>query len=177
MTEGSDAPGEPRRAPLVIGVGNRHRHDDAVGLDAAERVRDRLPPGVRVVVFEGESTGLLDLWSGAGLVVLVDAIAGRGRPGAIHRFEEDFATFSDVPPPSSTHGLSVTEAWRLGGLLGQRPERLVVFGVEGVEFTPGIGLSPPVAATLDAVAEAVVLEVTRRSPGNARAAAGRRSDA
>jgi hydrogenase maturation protease len=158
-TDRSTAGGGLPPPTLVIGVGNRHRHDDAVGLDAVERLRPRLPPGVRVVAFEGESTGLLDLWEGAGLVVLVDATAPTGRPGTVHRFEGDLAPFFAAPPPTSTHGLSVGEAWRLGGLLGRRPARLVVFGVEGAEFSPGIGLSAAVAASVDPVVEAVVREV------------------
>jgi hydrogenase maturation protease len=159
VTHRSGAGGGLPRPTLVIGVGNRHRHDDAVGLDTVERLRARLSPGVRVVAFEGESTGLLDLWSGAGLVVLVDAIAPNGRPGTVHRCEGDLAPFLSAPSPTSTHGLSVGEAWRLGELLGQRPDRLVVFGVEGAEFTPGVGLSPAVAASVDPVVEAVVREV------------------
>ena len=147
--------------PLVIGVGNRHRRDDAVGLETADRIERRLGDRIRVVPFDGESTGLLDLWTGAGLVILVDAIPSHGHPGRIHRFEGDLSALAAEPPTTSTHGLSVGEVWRLGASLGRLPDRLVVFGVEGEEFTPGVGLSAAVARSVDTVTEAVVAEVGR----------------
>ena len=159
MAAGGRGAEPPGPQPLVIGVGNRHRSDDAVGLEAAARVTPRLEGRARVVPFDGESTGLLDLWAGAGLVVLVDALRPQGTPGRIHRFDGNWAELLAEPPTSSTHALSVGEVWRLGASLGQLPDRLVIFGVEGEQFTPGIGLSPSVARSLDAVTEAVVAEV------------------
>jgi len=145
--------------PLVVGVGNRHRHDDAVGLDAADRVRQQLGDRVRVVAFDGESTGLLDLWEGVGSVVLVDAVRTHLTPGRIHRFEGDLSPLLAEPATTSTHGLTVGEAWKLGRSLGQLPDRLVVFGVEGVDFSPGVGLSPAVARALGPLVGAIVTEV------------------
>ncbi|MGA8275085.1 MAG: hydrogenase maturation protease [Thermoplasmata archaeon] len=146
-------------APLLIGVGNLHRHDDALGLEVADRAKERLGDRARVVPFDGESTGLLDLWTGAGLVVIVDAIRSHGTPGHLHRFEGDLTPLLAEPSTSSTHGLGVAEAWRLGRSLDQLPERLVVFGVEGEDFSPGIGLSPAVARSLGSLTDAIVAEV------------------
>jgi hydrogenase maturation protease len=159
MSDPSDLAPSPAATRIVIGVGNRHRHDDAVGLDAADRASARLAGRARVVLFDGESTELLDLWAGVGLVVLVDALPPRGRPGTVRRFEGDLANLAAGPGTSSTHGLGVGEVWRLGATLGQLPERIVVFGVEGAEFGPGIGLTPAVARAIDPVADAIVAEV------------------
>ncbi|MCI4372038.1 MAG: hydrogenase maturation protease [Thermoplasmata archaeon] len=147
--------------PLVIGVGNLHRHDDALGLEVAEQVKERLGDRVRVVPFDGESTGLLDLWVGVGSVVIVDAIRSHGAPGQLHRFEGDLTPLLVESATTSTHGLTVGEAWRLGRSLDQLPDRLVVFGVEGEDFSPGIGLSPAVARSLSSLTGAVVAEVLR----------------
>lgn len=147
--------------PLVIGVGNLHRRDDAVGLETAERVERRLGDRIRVVPFGGESTGLLDLWAGAGLVVVVDALSSHGHPGRIHRFEGDLSALLTEPPTTSTHALGVGQVWKLGSSLGQLPQRLVVFGVEGQEFAPGVGLSPAVARSIEPLTEAVIAEVAR----------------
>ena len=159
--------------PLVLGVGTLHRHDDAVGLEAADHVRDRLGDRVDCVRYEGETTGLLDLWAGVGFVVLVDAIQSHGTPGRIHRFEGDLARLLTEPRTTSTHGLSVGEAWQLGRSLGQVPQRLVVFGVEGEDFSPGLGLSPAVARALSPLTGAIVAEVHRDpSPGTVPLRAG-----
>jgi hydrogenase maturation protease len=163
--------------PLVIGVGNRHRHDDAVGLEAVEQVRKQLGERARVVPYDGESTGLLDLWAGVGFVILVDALSSRGAPGRIHRFEGDLTPLLDEPATTSTHGLSVGETWRLGQTLGQLPDRLVVLGVEGDDFSPGLGLSPAVARSLSPLGGAILAEVLRDPPVARPAGAGEASDA
>jgi hydrogenase maturation protease len=149
---------------MVIGVGNRHRHDDAVGLDVAARVASRLGDRARVVAFDGESTGLLDLWADAALVVLVDAVASGGPAGRVRRFEGDLGALPVGPPTSSTHGLGLAEVWRLGSALGQLPERAVLFGIEGQDFAPGIGLTPEVARSVDAVVGLVAAELAEVGP-------------
>jgi hydrogenase maturation protease len=159
VTARDGGPGASERRRLVVGVGNRLRGDDAVGLETAARLAVRLRDRVRVVPFDGESTGLLDLWDGEALVVLVDALRSHGHPGRIHRFDGNLEDLLSEPPPSSTHALSVGEVWRLGASLGQLPDRLVVFGVEGEQFAPGTGLSPAVAGALEALTEAVAAEV------------------
>ena len=145
--------------PLVLGIGNRHRRDDAVGLEVAAQLAGAVDPGVRVLPFEGASTDLLDLWSGVSFVILVDALAPRGTPGRVHRFEGDLAARLAGPSPSSTHGLSAGEVWSLGASLGQLPRRLVVFGVEGADFSPGVGLSPEVARAVGPLTESVLREL------------------
>ncbi len=153
------------RRPLVIGVGNRHRGDDAVGLEVAERVGKRLGELARVVPFEGESTGLLDLWEGAPLVVLIDALRSQGSPGRIHRFDGSLSGLLPEPAISSTHALSLGEVWRLGESLGMLPDRLVVFGVEAEEFSLGSGFSPEVARALDPLTDGIVLEILHAASG------------
>ncbi|MGA8664299.1 MAG: hydrogenase maturation protease [Thermoplasmata archaeon] len=154
--------------PLVIGVGNRHRRDDALGLEAAARLGPRLADRARVVPFEGESTGLLELWDRVPLVVLVDAVPAQGHPGRIHRVEGDLVERLTGPTTTSTHGLSLGEAVRLGATLDQLPLRLVVFAVEAEDFSPGVGLTPAVARAVDPVSDAVLAEVgdpSRPMPG------------
>jgi len=72
-------------------------------------------------------------------------------PGTIHRF--DAAT----PVPSglfsyTTHQFSVAEAIELARSLQQLPLRLVVYGIEGADFAPGIGLSPAVEEAVKSLA-------------------------
>ena len=39
---------------MVIGVGNEFRRDDGAGLAVVARLRDRVPPGVELVLTDGE---------------------------------------------------------------------------------------------------------------------------
>ena len=48
-------------------------------------LRDRVPPGVKLVLTDGEPTRLIEAWTGAALAVVVDAVREwrqrRDRPG------------------------------------------------------------------------------------------------
>jgi hydrogenase maturation protease len=146
---------------VVIGVGNTIRGDDAAGLVAVELLEGCLPEGVRVVACEQEPSRLLDAWQGAWAAILLDAVSSGGEPGTLHRFD---ASAEPVPAHtfrSSTHAFGVGDAIELARALGRLPDRVVVYGVEGVEFQPGAGLTPAVDAALPDVVEAVVEDVQR----------------
>ena len=75
---------------VVIGVGNEYRRDDGAGLAVVARLRDRVPPGVELVLTDGEPTRLIEAWTGAALAVVVDAVrADPPRPGPVHPFVLD----------------------------------------------------------------------------------------
>jgi hydrogenase maturation protease len=148
----------------VIGVGNRWAGDDSAGLLVAEALRDRVPAGVAVTTHEGEPTALLDLWEGARVAVVVDAITGAGPPGAVHAFD---ATTSPLPASfagPSTHAFSVAQAIELARRLGRLPARVVVVGVEGRRFEAGAAPTPEVEDAIPAGA-ARVLDVLRADYG------------
>ena len=144
---------------VLVGVGNAWRSDDGVGLVVAERARDRVPPGVEVVLCEQEASRVLDALEGAGAAVIVDAVASGGEPGELHRFD---ATAGPVPARafgSSTHAFGVGEAIELARALGKLPPAVVVIGVEGMDFASGDSLSAPVEAAVDQAADAVLREL------------------
>ena len=152
----------PRPAPLgeaaavVIGVGNEFRRDDGAGPAVIARLRDLAPPGVRLVVTDGEPARLVEAWTGAAVAVVVDAVrAEPPRPGHIHRFVLDQPR-AGARRGTSSHGLGLDDAIALAGALDRMPGRLIVHAIEAADLTQGPGLSPPVAAALDAVARAVL---------------------
>ncbi len=157
-----DIPHERAADPVslvIIGVGNIYRGDDGVGLIIARQVRDAALPGVRVREESGEGAALLDAWQGASMVILCDAVRSGNAPGTIHRLEAH-----RQPIPSgffrySTHAFSVAEAVELARALGQLPPHLVLYGVEGSDFTAGNALSPPVAHAAQEVVRQVQAEV------------------
>ncbi|WIY00401.1 hydrogenase maturation protease [Amycolatopsis mongoliensis] len=139
---------------VVIGLGNPLCGDDGIG----PAVVAALPalPGVRVVGRIADPLALVDAWTGAGLAVVVDAVRGAFPAGEVVR-----CTGADGLPAGAGRGghtLDVAAAARLGQALGRSPRRLVVLGVAGVDFTPGRGLSAPVAAAVPAAVRAVLAE-------------------
>jgi hydrogenase maturation protease len=145
----------------VIGIGNPLRSDDAIGLFVARRVRELADPEVEVMELEGEPARLIDAWQGTRLVVVVDAVKSDAPGGAVMRFD---ATAGPLPPSlsaTSTHALGLGDAVEIARALDRLPGRLIVFGVEGTRFQAGSDLSPPVAAAVQAVADAVLRERDR----------------
>jgi len=141
---------------VVIGVGNEFRRDDGAGPAVVAGLRDLAPPGVRLVVTDGEPTRLIETWAGAALAVVVDAVrADPPRPGTVHRFVVD-RPGAGTGRPASSHGLGLDDAISLAMALDRMPGRLIVHAVEAADLTQGPGLSPPVAAAVGVVARAVL---------------------
>jgi hydrogenase maturation protease len=137
-----------RRRALVIGLGNAARGDDAAGLIAARRLGG--------VEHEGDPLALLDLWEGAELALVIDAVSSGADPGTIHRFD---AVAEALPArlrsSTSTHAVGLAEAIELARALGRLPARLIVCGIEGGRFEAGTALTLAVAAAVDAVVSEV----------------------
>lgn len=145
----------------VIGIGQRYRHDDAVGLMAAERLAESVDSStVDVITASGEGTDLMDRWRNAGIVVIVDAVASEtDPPGTIYRWEAHKRPIPAEIFPQSTHLFSLPQAIELARVFGELPERLIVYGIVGRNFRMGEGLSPSVANVIDDVVRRIETDV------------------
>ncbi len=146
---------------IVIGIGNIFRGDDAVGLVAARRLREMQLPGVQVLELEGDITTLAECWQGASKVIVVDAAASQGVAGTIFRF----AAHAEPLPRKlfatccSCHAFGLAHQIELARTLKQLPPRLIVYGIEGKDFTLGSKLSPQVAEAVPEVIRRVLEEI------------------
>ncbi|WP_062135092.1 hydrogenase maturation protease [Demequina aestuarii] len=150
---------------IVVGVGSPDRGDDAVGAAVASRVDDRYGGRVRVVTRE-DPTALVQLWEGARVVIVVDAVASGRTPGTVRVIEAG----ADAPPlplrafaatgRGGTHTFGLAGAVALARALGTLPARVVVVGVEAATFAYG-PMSPQVSASIGAAAAAVEAELAR----------------
>ena len=149
---------------VVVGVGNAFRGDDGVGLAVVERLRGAVPAGVEILTCEQEASRVIDAIEGREAAVLVDASSLGAAPGTIHRFDASAEPIPARSFRSSTHAFGVGEAIELARALGKLPGTVVVYGVEGGEFSAGEGLSPAVAAAVEPAANAVMGEPCTSAP-------------
>jgi hydrogenase maturation protease len=123
------------------------------------------PRWVEVVERDGEPAGLLDAWEAADLAVVVDAVSAPGlSPGQFLRAE---VTGPDAPTPSravSSHGIGPGDAVELARALGRLPRRLVLYGIQGKSFSPGLALSPEVEVSVDRLVDRILNEVNASVP-------------
>ncbi|MFA5891099.1 MAG: hydrogenase maturation protease [Actinomycetota bacterium] len=143
---------------VIIGVGNTFRRDDAAGLEVARLVGQAQIDGVTTHAHEGTPDELIELWEGAGLAIVVDAVRGTGVPGSTHRIEVGNERIPDRARRDSSHALGIGDAVELARALRRLPERLVIVGIEAEEVGAGIGMTPAVAAAVTELARGLVAE-------------------
>ncbi len=144
---------------MVIGVGNSYRRDDGAGVRVARAVGAAQLPGVSAIEASGEGAALLEAWSGAADVVVIDAVHSGAAPGTVVRFT---LPGDEIPTGYfhySTHAFSVAEAVALGRELDLLPARLTVIGIEGEDFGSGEGLSAEVEAAVARVVGELLREL------------------
>ena len=149
---------------LVIGIGNPFRRDDGVGIKVAEAVAAANAVDCEVQFQSGEGAALMECWVEATNVIVIDAVRSGSAPGKIHEIDAvknhvacDFFHYS-------SHAFGLAEAIEMARALNQLPESLTVIGVEGKDFSEGIGLTPEVkiAAGISVKRIQNLLEGTKR---------------
>ena len=126
-----------------------------MGPAVATEVAHRLGTGAGVHVCSADPTGLMELWSGAESVVLVDAVLDGNPPGSVRVIDPNVDEVPDDACSLSSHGLGVGAVMALGESLGRMPERLVLVGVSAHCFE-GNSLTAAVADAIPAAADTVM---------------------
>jgi len=148
--------------PLILCLGSADRGDDAQGACCADLLSQR---GIPAKLMAGNAFELMDHFRTHRHIIIVDAIvSGSREPGYIHRFYGAPDEVAGFAPSCSTHGFGLGEALRLGAVLKALPERLTIFGIESSVFEWGAAPSPAVAASMEALVEAVAAEWEGRAP-------------
>jgi hydrogenase maturation protease len=132
---------------LVVCCGNADRGDDAAGPLVARRLRK---VGIAACEHSGEALSLIDMWRGAGEVVLVDAVVTGKRCGSVSVWDPLAAPLAGPAALTSSHSLGLAAAVALARTMGWLPRRLTLYGIEARRFDLG---RPPSNAVLRGVAE------------------------
>jgi hydrogenase maturation protease len=161
----------PPRSPrvLVAGIGNVFATDDGFGPEVARRLATLpVPDGVRVVDYGIRGLhlayDLLDPWDA---LVLVDAVPDRGAVGTVVLVDvrpDDIGTGTPIDAAQlDAHGMDpATVLATLAALGGRLPARTLLVGCQIADTGDGMGLTPPVAAAVEAAVGRVHALVTRQ---------------
>lgn len=148
-----------RPATLILGLGNPLRGDDGVGPRLVEELtRRNLPEGVKALDGGTGGLDLLRLFERWKRVVIVDAADVGREPGEYVRFTPDEVRLAGASSALSLHHAGLSEVLTLAEALDLDLPEMVIFGVQPAEIGWREGLSPPVAATLAALSDAVLQE-------------------
>jgi len=145
---------------VIIGVGNYFRSDDAVGLYVARMFGLEKIPGLRVVEGIGDGTDLINAWDGVETVCVIDSVKAENCPGRIYRFD---GLKEPIPEKLgtvySTHAFRLTDAIEMARTVGRLPRRLIVYGIEGADFSHGKDLSPEVRRAAEGLIDGIKREI------------------
>jgi hydrogenase maturation protease len=136
----------------IIGIGNLLRKDDGVGIFLLERLQKQkkeLPKNIEFIDGGTGGMNLLHLLAQFGIVLLIDAVDFKGRPGEIRVFSLKDIQSQKKPVMISTHDSDFLNLLRLSQELKELPETLIIFGVQPRDVSYGIGLSKKIETILD----------------------------
>jgi hydrogenase maturation protease len=146
---------------LIIGIGNGFRKDDGTGLEIARRVEEHNLSGVIVKRSTGDITNFIDIFGDYELLIIADSIKSSGNPGMNIRVDisdpdDDF----ELSPNVSTHWLGVLEALRIAKNTGDFPQKAIIYGVEGIDFSQGTGISPQLFNIIEFISDEIIYELS-----------------
>jgi hydrogenase maturation protease len=149
-----------RKTMLVVGIGNPYRCDDGVGPLIAEHLGKILPEQVKIRSHITDGLSLIHLWKEYDCVYLIDAVSSGRTPGRVYRFD----VLTEPLSPNfftnySTHSINLAETIALAGNLDMLPEKLIIYGVEGKDFSIGHGLSKEVRKAIFPVVDIIIKDL------------------
>ena len=142
--------------------------DDGVGPAAIEALARR-EPGSDVRLHDAglAVSDVLGALCPSDPLIVIDAVRAGGAPGSIYVLHP-----GDAAPAGerrsgclSVHELNVTAALETQAIIGREFLDVTVFGVEPAVIAWGDGISPAVAASIEALVEAVLRHVDCRRAG------------
>jgi hydrogenase maturation protease len=146
---------------VVLGLGNRLRRDEGLGVHALERLGEcySLDPAIRLVDGGVLGLDLLAYVEGARRLLVLDAMLTDGPPGSLARLAGD-AIPAYLGAHGSSHEIGLPDLLALTRLRGTEPEEIVLLGMQPGTIELGWELSGAVAARIDELADAAAAQLT-----------------
>jgi len=151
----------------VIGCGNPNRSDDGAGIEVIRRLASRAAPDVKLIDAGTDGMAVMFAARGCTSLIVIDACATGGIPGAVFEVPEDVVA-APHHPTYSLHDFRWDHALYAGRRMygAAFPADVVVVLVEVRSLALGVGLCDEVSAAVDAVVARVDrLLAQRRGPG------------
>lgn len=133
---------------LIIGIGNIFRNDDGAGIITVKKLQEKNLPNTKIMELSGEGIELMDSWSGFKSVIIIDAVSSGNEIGKVFILN---ANEEQIPKKFfnySTHAFSLAESIELSRVLGELPDNLIIYGIEGKNFSTGQNISKEVEKSI-----------------------------
>jgi len=148
---------------LILGIGNILLKDEGVGVHVAKRLKE-IPLPENVEVLDGGTAGLdlADFIAGRKKLIVIDAVKAGEKPGTIYRLTEENLS---IKPKAimSFHEVDLLDAIHMSIVMDEKPEEIVVIGIEPKDMSDGVDLSPEIEERIPRIIEVVMKELNNSS--------------
>ena len=144
---------------LILGVGNILLKDEGVGVHVVKKLKE-VPLPVNVEVLDGGTAGfdLVDFIAGRKKIIVIDAVKAGEKIGTIYRLPEENLK---IKPKTimSFHEVDLLDAIHMSIVMDEKPEEIVVIGIEPKDMSDGTELSPEIEERIPRIIEVVMEEL------------------
>ena len=136
----------------IIGIGNRIRKDDSIGIDLIQKLMDnkeKLPNQIELISGGCGGMILLHFLADFDIVYVIDAVEFGGEPGELRFFEKDDLVSKKIRVNFSTHEDDFLKIVKISEKLNEVPEKIYIFGIQPKNMELGSGLSPEISENID----------------------------
>lgn len=154
--------GSAKMTVAILGLGNTLMSDGGIGVHALERLRAAyaFPADVRLLDGGTKDIELVGWLEGVDCLLVIGAVSADQPPGTLVRLTDD-----DLPPhpglTPSPHQMGLRGLLAALELLDRTPAEIVLWGMEPASLEVGVGLTPTVAAQMDALVTNVLGELRK----------------
>ena len=153
---------EPKVRIIVAGVGNLLLKDEGIGVHIVHALQQiNIPQGTKIID-GGTSPDLPYYLKNTDKLVIIDAVKGGGKPGAVYRFHPH-----DVDAESegmvSAHEIGLEQSLKMMRLTRSEPKEVVIIGIEPREIGWGTELSAELQQKIPKIINVVLNEISPRS--------------
>lgn len=145
---------------LILGLGNLLMDDDSAGVIITQELKNELAENEHLKIVDGGTLGLdlLNYIAWADKLIIVDAIDMGFEPGAVIRAEGE-----DIDPifesKLSPHQMGLKDILLASELIGDRPEEVVLFGIQIGSIQMNMTLSENVKKNMQKLKNKVIEEL------------------
>lgn len=143
---------------VIVGIGNPYRGDDAAGWAVIDGLKEKTGSVIKLVKQRGDIAELIDTFAQHKNVYIIDACSSSDPVGTWKRIDVHKQSIVDENPQTSTHGFSLSQAISLAKNLRQLPNKLILYVINGDNYSISEILSPSVAISVECVINAILNE-------------------
>jgi len=144
---------------LILGIGNILLKDEGIGVHVVKKLKE-FPLPDNVEVLDGGTAGLdlVDFIAGRKKLIVIDAVKAGEKIGTIYRLTEENLS---IKPKAimSFHEIDFLDALHMSEVMDEKPEEIIVIGIEPKDMSDGIELSSEIEERIPDIIKVVMKEV------------------